>query len=97
MSTAHSLHTSHCDKRLLDRLARVEGQVRAVRRMLEEGRSCEDILTQFSAARSSLEGAGVVVLERHIEDCILSAQDVTPESMERLREALTRWSRSASG
>ena len=97
MSTARTLYTSHCDKRILDRLARVEGQVRAVRRMLEEGRSCEDILTQFSATRSSLEGAGVVVLERHIEDCILAGLDVTPDALEHLREALNRWSRASTG
>lgn len=97
MSTAARLNTSHCDKRILDRLARVEGQVRALRRMMEEGRSCEDILTQFSATRSSLESASIVVLERHIEDCILAGIDVTPAAMENLREALNRWSRNTSG
>ncbi|MFN0148552.1 MAG: metal-sensitive transcriptional regulator, partial [Dehalococcoidia bacterium] len=40
------------EERLLDRLARVEGQVRALRKMLEEHRECPDILTQLRAARS---------------------------------------------
>jgi CsoR family transcriptional regulator, copper-sensing transcriptional repressor len=84
------------DKRLLDRLARVEGQVRALRRMLEGGRSCEDVLTQLLAARSGLESAGVLVLEQHLQDCILADQDVTPATMERLHEALRRWARAAA-
>lgn len=94
MSTSSRLSVSHCDKALLDRLARVEGQVRALRRMLEDGRACEDVLTQFSAARSSLETASLVVLERHLEDCVLAPIDVGDERREHLHEALHRWSRA---
>jgi len=94
MTSPQAAHLA--DKPLLDRLARVEGQVRALRRMLEEGRSCEDVLTQLLAARSGLESAGVLVFERHLQDCILADQDVTPATMDRLHEALRRWARAAS-
>jgi DNA-binding FrmR family transcriptional regulator len=94
MSTQARLSVSHCDKAILDRLARAEGQVRAVRRMLEEGRNCEEVLTQFSAARSSLETASVLVLERHLEDCVLAPFDVGDERRENLHDALHRWSRA---
>ena len=43
---------------LLKRLARVEGQVRAVRNMIEEGRECRDIITQVSAASTALDQVG---------------------------------------
>lgn len=96
MSTSESEVARAVDKRLLDRLARVEGQVRALRRMLEEGRSCDDVLTQLLAARSGLESAGVLVFEQHLLDCILADQDVTPATMDRLHEAVRRWARTAA-
>ena len=84
------------EKQLLDRLARVEGQVRGLRKMLEEQRSCEDILTQLLAARSGLESAGLLVLDRHFDTCIFQGEDVTAASREKLREALRLWSRHAA-
>lgn len=81
------------NKKLLDRLARVEGQVRGLRKMLEDQRCCEDVLTQLLAARSGLEQAGVMVLDRHLEDCVLSGSDVNPATMTQLRDTLKLWSR----
>jgi DNA-binding FrmR family transcriptional regulator len=80
-------------KRLLDRLARVEGQVRGLRKMLEEQRCCEDVLMQLLAARSGLESAGQLVLERHLNDCVLGEGAVDEGTAERLRETLRLWSR----
>jgi DNA-binding FrmR family transcriptional regulator len=83
------------EKRLLDRLARVEGQVRGLRKMLEEQRTCEDVLNQLLAARSGLEQAGLLVLERHLADCVLNEASLSPEASERLREVLRMWGRHA--
>jgi len=83
-------------KRLLDRLARVEGQVRGLRKMLEEQRCCEDVLTQLLAARSGLEQASVLMLERHLEDCVLSGGEMDSKSRDQLRDALKLWSRHTS-
>lgn len=83
-------------KRLLDRLARVEGQVRGLRKMLEADRCCEDVLTQLLAVRSGLEQASLLVLDKHLEDCVLDGTKVDPETMTRLREALKMWSRHTS-
>jgi len=80
-------------KRLLDRLSRVEGQVRGLRGMLEDGRCCEDVLTQLLAARSGLEQVSILILDRHIEDCVLDSESATPEMMAKLRDALRLWSR----
>lgn len=76
------------EERLLDRLARVEGQVRALRKMLEEHRECPDILTQLRAARSGLELAGVMIADRHLTECVLEGESLSPEAMRKLREAL---------
>jgi DNA-binding FrmR family transcriptional regulator len=81
------------NKKLLDRLARVEGQVRGLRKMLEEQRCCEDVLTQLLAARSGLESASLLILDRHLEDCVLEGANVDGPTLERLRETLKLWSR----
>ncbi|CAM4241963.1 metal-sensing transcriptional repressor [Erysipelothrix sp. HDW6B] len=44
-----------CDKNLLNRLSRAEGQLRGITKMMEEGRPCEDVLTQLTAVRSSID------------------------------------------
>lgn len=80
-------------KRLLDRLARVEGQVRGLRKMLEEERCCEDVLTQLLACRSGLEQAGLLVLDHHLEACVLNDARLSPEALKQLRETLQLWSR----
>ncbi|MGI8926100.1 MAG: metal-sensitive transcriptional regulator [Tepidiformaceae bacterium] len=84
------------ERKVLARLARVEGQVRGLRKMLEEHRTCEDVLTQLLAARSGLEQAGLLVLEQHLEECILQGSTVSPEAMGQLRETLRLWSRHSA-
>ncbi len=84
------------NKKLLDRLARIEGQVRGLRKMLEEQRCCEDVLTQLLAARSGLESASLLILNRHLEDCVLDSATVDPATMTQLRETLKLWSRHTS-
>ena len=81
------------EKKLQDRLARVEGQIRGLRKMLESGRACEDVLTQLLAARSGLEQAGLLVLDKHLGDCILSDPTISPEALAQVRETLRLWTR----
>ena len=58
---------------LLKRLKRAEGQVAAIRRMVEEDEGCVDVLLQISAARGALSKSGQVLLESHIETCVSDA------------------------
>ncbi len=88
---------SEDDKKLLDRLARVEGQVRGLRKMLEEDRACTDVLTQLLAARSGLEQAGLLILDKHLEDCVFEGVDLQPTVQTQLRETLRLWSRHSAG
>ena len=55
---------------LQNRLSRIEGHVRGIKRMLGEHASCEDLLIQLSAVRSALNQATVRLLENHMETCV---------------------------
>ncbi len=75
---------------LVNRLARVEGQVRGVRRMVEEGRDCQDILQQLAAVRSAVRQASIVLVRSYAREC-LARQDESPEHLaDTLIEALTK-------
>lgn len=56
-------------RKVINRLKRLEGQVRGVQRMVEEERSCHDILTLISSVRSALDAAGDEVLASYLNDC----------------------------
>ncbi len=58
---------------LLARLRRVEGQIRGLQRLVDEERSCVDILTQVSASTSALEGVALLILESHLRHCVSQA------------------------
>ena len=61
-------------KDLLNRLNRVEGQIRGIKRMLEENAYCTDILVQVSAANAALNSFNKVLLAEHIRNCV--AEDI---------------------
>ena len=58
---------------VLNRLARIEGQVRGVQRMVEEDKYCVDILTQISAVTKALDRVGLQVLDGHVHGCVREA------------------------
>ena len=60
-------------KKLLDRLNRIEGQIRGIRRMVEDDRSCMDVLKQIAAVRGAIRGVGMLVLEDHLKGCVSDA------------------------
>lgn len=66
--TKHRSPEEYAD--LLNRLKRIEGQVRGVRRMVEEDAYCVDILTQVSAATAALNSFSKVLLANHIRTCV---------------------------
>jgi len=58
------------------RLRRVEGQIRGITRMLEEDRSCEDVITQLLAVRSAMDRVALEIVRRHVDRCL---RDLPPE------------------
>ena len=55
------------------RMARIEGQVAGIRRMIEEGRYCIDIVTQIQAVRAALQSVSRRVYRKHVEHCVAVA------------------------
>jgi len=77
---------------ILTRLRRIEGQIRGIHRMLAEDRVCEDIVTQLMAARSSLDQVGLLIIDQHIDRCLIADQQPA-EALKNLQEALRLWLR----
>ena len=70
------MHASRPHKQgetVVRRLARAEGHLAAVRRMVEEGRDCPEILIQLSAVRAALDATAKIVLADHVESCLRDA------------------------
>ena len=79
------------EEKLLKRLRRIEGQVRGIQKMVEEGRDCHDILTQFAAVRSALDTAGEGLLEQYALGCrARPGEAVTPSDVVRAVKLLRR-------
>ena len=71
---------------LMNRLNRVEGQIRGIKGMLEKNAYCVDILNQVSAANSALNSFTRVLLENHIRSCV--AEDIREGKDDKLEELL---------
>ena len=63
-------------KAVINRLKRIEGQVRGIQRMVEEDRYCVDVLVQISAIDAALKKVGFSLLEHHIKHCVSDAVEL---------------------
>jgi CsoR family transcriptional regulator, copper-sensing transcriptional repressor len=93
MSDESTPHTHENRDDVLKRLARIEGHVRGIKRMVEEDTPCPDVLVQVAAVRSALNSVGQVILEDHLRSCMVKAvQDGEFESaMRDLKISLDRF------
>ena len=66
-------HVHENQKAVINRLSRSIGHLEKVKRMVEEGQDCADVLVQLAAVRSALNGLGKVILRDHIRHCIVDA------------------------
>ena len=64
--------TNEDKKNLTNRLNRIEGQVRGIKKMLENDAYCTDILTQVSAVQSALNSFAKEILEEHVKTCVIN-------------------------
>ena len=60
--------TTHSEN--IARLSRIEGQIKGVKRMIDEGEYCIDIITQIQAARAALQSVNKTILEKHLKHCV---------------------------
>ncbi len=73
---------------LLERLKRVEGQIRGIHRMIEDDRNCSDIMTQMAAALSALDKVGFMIVSRSLKDCIAESLKSGADHSEAVDEAV---------
>ena len=69
---------------VLNRLKRAQGQLTGVIRMLEEGRECEDVVTQLAAVSKALDRAGFTLVAGGLKECLANGQDLDAQQMEKL-------------
>jgi len=73
----------------LNRLRRIEGQVRGLQRMIEADDYCIDVLTQLSSVTAALQGVAVGLVDEHLRHCVMQAAQVSDEERdEKLSEAM---------
>jgi DNA-binding FrmR family transcriptional regulator len=73
---------------LLDRLARIEGQVRGVGRMVEVDRYCIDVVTQINAARAALDKVALGLLDGHVRHCLVEGHGGPTGADEQTKELM---------
>lgn len=66
-------HVHENTKAVLNRLSRAIGHLQSVRKMVEDGRDCSEVLIQIAAVRSAINNIGKVILQDHIQHCIVDA------------------------
>lgn len=64
------LHLTSCDKSIINRLKRTEGQLRGIQKMIEEEQDCMDVITQLSAVRSSVDRIMGIIVAQNLRDCL---------------------------
>lgn len=75
-------------KEMKNRIKRVEGQVKAITRMMEEGKGCKDLVGQMSAARNAIDRAIGVVVSTNLENCVREQIENGGNTEEQIKEAV---------
>ena len=75
-------------EQLRDRLARIEGQVRGVARMVEEDRYCIDVLTQISAIQAALDRVALGLLDAHARHCLIGGKGGPTDPEDQVHELM---------
>ena len=85
-------HVHENQKAVINRLSRAIGHLEKVKRMVEEGEDCSEVLIQLAAVRSALENTGKVILKDHMRHCVVDAVTAGDESaIEDLCQAIDKF------
>lgn len=77
---------------VVNRLSRAIGHLEHVKKMVADGKDCSDVLVQLSAVKSALNSTGLLILQSHIEHCIVdSVQNGDMEAITELNKAISRY------
>jgi DNA-binding FrmR family transcriptional regulator len=87
-------HSPEEIKSIVNRLSRAIGHLESVKNMVINGRDCSEVLVQLSAVRSALNNTGLLILQEHINHCIVEAvQENDQESIAELNKAIMKYFR----
>ena len=85
-------HTHESTKAVLNRLSRAIGHLQSVRKMVEDGRDCSEVLVQIAAVRSAIDNTGKVILQDHLKHCIVeAAQEGDRQAIDDLCRAIDKY------
>lgn len=69
------IHDEESLKRIVNRLSRIEGHVRGIKMMVKEHRPCPEVLNQVAAVKGAVTSVAKIILEEHLEDCLMRAAE----------------------
>jgi DNA-binding FrmR family transcriptional regulator len=85
-------HHHENTKAVINRISRVAGHMEAVKKMVEEGRDCSEVLIQLSAVRSAVNNIGRIILQDHIDHCVVDAvKSGDKKVLDELNDAIARF------
>ena len=85
-------HTHENTKAVLNRLSRVIGHMQSIKRMVEDGRDCSEVLIQLSAVKAAINNTGKVILQDHFKHCLVDAiESGDVQEIEELNKAIDRF------
>lgn len=76
------------DKSIVNRLKRVEGQVKGVLNMIEQNKECKDVITQLSAARSAIDRTIGLIVSKNLEQCVRRSIEEGEDTQKLIQEAV---------
>ena len=87
------IHSEESLKKIVNRLSRLEGHIRGIKTMVQENRSCPDVLVQVAAVRGGLDRVARVILDEHLSECITraAAEGNIEAEIKALKTALDRF------
>ncbi|MBM7551203.1 metal-sensitive transcriptional regulator [Thalassobacillus pellis] len=76
------------DKKITNRMKRIEGQLRGLLKMLDEEKECREVVTQLSAVRNALDRTAALIVSSNLEQCIREQEDKGESSEDLIQEAV---------
>ena len=76
--------TVESKKKIINRLKTIKGHIQGIENMVEEDKSCEEILIQIAAIKQSIHKAGLAIMEEHASHCFIDDEDMDKEKLEEL-------------
>lgn len=88
----HHQHTHENTKSVVNRLSRAIGHLEAVKKMVEDGRECSEILIQIAAVKSAVNNIGKIILQDHINNCVVDAVETGDKKvLDNLNSAIDKY------